>query len=354
MEHPTTTRLVTLAGVGVLGLATSAFSGSPASGAPPAAGPTPPAAVQHSTMSQPEITAKMGKLRADARAARRDPGIKALQGALARELAATQAAKNQKVALALQQALGGLAKPVPVRPTVPKINLVVQSPPLSPGDRILIFGEGFGGSEDGPPTPPEGGSVRLIGYFPPEAHLDLRIVRWAPASILAELPPVSGVPDQEGIHIQVRRSPTWSNQVESSFRATRVFVMLTKADVPVLVCHDADLASNGCNPPYTKHGGGTFSAVHAYTDGECGYDQVRVSLGNGYTLDHTYLDATYSYIGGTISGPMPAPAVGASLAGFPQGASRADLTINWCFDGLGGIDYGLIVYAIGPKGLPYR
>jgi hypothetical protein len=305
-------------------------------------------------MSRSEIAGKMAKIRAEAGAVRRDPGLKALQSQLDQTFAGQQAAKNQKVALALQQALGGLVVAKPVRPTVPKINLVVQSPPLSPGDRILIFGEGFGGSEEGPPTPPEGGSVRLIGYFPPEAHLTLKIVRWAPVYILAELPPVSGVPDQEGIHIQVRCSPTWSNQVESSFRATRVYAMLTKADVAVLVCHDADLASNACNSPYSKHGGGTFSALHAYTDGECGYDQVRVSLGHGYTLDHTYLDATYSYIGGTISGPMPAPAVGASLAGFPQGASRADLTINWCFDGMGGIDYGLIVYAIGPKGLPYR
>ena len=223
---------------------------------------------------------------------------------------------------------------------------MVQTPPLSPGDQILILGEGFGGSEDGPPTPPVGSLVRLNGYFP-GGHLTLEVLRWAPVYILARVAPISGYPDQGIVTIQVMCGQFGSNQVDSSFEATREVRAVRREDYQVLVCHDADLEENFCNLNFPNTGG--FEGHHNYTDGECGHDQVRVVLGHHFVLQGAYLAANPAHL--TSQEP---PAVSASFSGLQPGAARSGIRIDWCYDGLGGIDYLFSVYAVGPAGLDYK
>ncbi|HVN77061.1 MAG TPA: hypothetical protein VMT19_12140 [Thermoanaerobaculaceae bacterium] len=295
------------------------------------------------------VAAALARLRAEGTRPTGDPGLAAVRAELERDTAEALAAQNRQVAAALERVQARLQNPRGPVPA-PAITGVVQSPPLSPGEQILILGEGFGGPDDGSVTPPPGGVARLNGYFA-GGHLQLEIVRWAPAYVLARVPIVTHVPDQGLVTVQVVVGTSASNQVDSAFEAARGVVLVRREDTQVMACHGADLAANFCNPGFGRHTSASFGAYHAYTDGECGRDELRVALTHQFTLHRAYLDAVPGYQASGSAGP---PAFAASLGGFQPGAAAADISVEWCYDGIGGLDYGLALYAVGPAGFFYR
>jgi hypothetical protein len=273
----------------------------------------------------------------------------------------------------------GVARPTPDPCTTPQIKAVDATPPLDPGDHVVIQGCGFGKS-----APNEKIELRLVGDFgvpghpgPPNIPLD---VSWSVGwKIVAQMPPpgdprVKGVQDDPVAKLQVfRKDGKFSNWFQVGFRANRVVSKLGPYDV-TFNCKSTSL--DNCTLA-TSHpladtqffGGATVAARHLANNPPCGSgdpecveeldtgregsDVIAVSLKNGWTLAGYAWWWRYEIIEkwGLVEFPF----------GFPEGSSSASLSMKWEADynccppkKHGGVSYRVDLWAIGPENVPYK
>ncbi|HKY59858.1 MAG TPA: hypothetical protein VJP59_02505, partial [Gemmatimonadota bacterium] len=244
-----------------------------------------------------------------------------------------------------------------------EVQAVQASPPLDPGEWVLVQGCGLG-------TQP--GKLRLAGDFP-GGHLDLDIKSWAATQVSAQLPLVTGVGDMPAARLQLlRKDGKFSNLLDvGGFRATREVRLIHPTDV-IVTCGASwgtDDCTLGQSHPLSESqffGGASFAAKHGVQTApkDCDdsalhclgrwweeADLAAVHLANGWTL------AGYAWWWNPLAGwsYVNAP------SGFQMGSSSATIAMNW---GLGlnagkgptqsEVRYRVDLYAVGPKGVPYK
>jgi hypothetical protein len=155
--------------------------------------------------------------------------------------------------------------PTPDPCTMPKITEISANLPLDAGETIIVNGCGFGLKH------PQS-ELRLIGNFPPDQHLKLRILGWSGFAITALVKEDTGVRDDPSARLQVvTREAKLSNTWPAPFYAARDVVKLASADVTVQ-----------CHPYGTCAGNGaTFGGGSQHYTKEA-VDSVSAILQNGY------------------------------------------------------------------------
>lgn len=248
-----------------------------------------------------------------------------------------------------------------------EISAVQSTPPLEPGEKLHIVGCGFG-----PHTVPYPGTVVLVGDGFPGGKLTLDVEGWFPTGILAKVPMIGGVPDIPTAKLQVVRSGQFSNQVDvGGFRATREVKRLLPEDVQIscgLAHPGDDAACAKAKPPIESSffAGATFGAKRSRsiprkddcekTEGlgaehfEERTDTFTASLANGWTLaayawwwdaaHYSWVLAPTGYAPNATSATLTMKTgIYANECGGPYNASA------W---------YRVDLYAVGPKGIPYK
>lgn len=270
--------------------------------------------------------------------------------------------------------------PAPMGPPDPcvggplEIKEVLLSPPLDPGEKIQAAGCGFGPHTDPPP-----GDIFLFGDFP-GGRLKLTVEGWFPTGIIAKVPMVTGVYDMPNAWLQVVRGGQFSNRVDvGGFRATRDVKQLRASDIEVtcdLVAtpylNPAQLAE--CNGATTPPPGEaqflaatTIGAKHAY-----GFTSTGGYQCNDYEYSDRVIEGIDTYTvkrlinGWTIlyyawwwrhedDGYAVAP------QGFSAGSPSSTIKMKWglsvnpCSGPMDSdVRYRVDLFAVGPKGIPYR
>lgn len=244
-----------------------------------------------------------------------------------------------------------------------EVSGVQASPPLDPGEWVLVQGCGLGTSP---------GKVRVAGDFS-GGYLDLEIKYWGSTQVSAQLPLVTGVGDMPAARLQlVRQDGKFSGLLDvGGFRATREVRRIHPTDV-IVTCGStfgSDDCTLGQSHPLSESeffAGASFAAKHGVQtapkdcDDSALYclgqwwektDLASVQLANGWTL------AGYAWWWNPLSGWNYVQ----SPAGFQTGSSSATIAMNW---GLGlnagqgptksDVRYRVDLYAVGPKGVPYK
>jgi hypothetical protein len=247
-----------------------------------------------------------------------------------------------------------------------ELKAIQATPPLDPGEWVIVTGCGFG------PYPP-GGQLRLSGDFP-GGHLKLKIQGWTTTQIGAELPLVTGVPDMPSAKLQVvRNDGKFSNWLDvGGFRATKEVRLIHPTDVAITCGHPSSSDDSHCamakSHPLSESnffGGATFaskwsqsvapkddcSALDKLGNAELSYtDLAAVNLHNGWVLAGYawwWTHGGYSYV-------LPPE-------GFAANSSSSTIRMKWGLwvEECGGpyqsnVRYRVDLYAVGPKGVPYK
>jgi hypothetical protein len=252
-----------------------------------------------------------------------------------------------------------------------EITEIQLSPPLDPGEKIHAAGCGFGPHTDPPP-----GDIFLFGDFP-GGRLKLTVEGWFPTGIIAKVPMVTGVYDMPNAWLQVVRGGQFSNRMDvGGFRATRDVKQLRASDIEVTcdrgtkgTFHNLAECNGATSPPPGEaqfFAATTIGAKHAYWE----------TSGFGYTCDDGTSDLVLEGIdtytakslinGWTIlyyawwwryedNGYAMAP------QGFSAGSRSTTIKMKWglsinpCSGPMDSdVRYRVDLYAIGPKGIPYR
>lgn len=250
------------------------------------------------------------------------------------------------------------------KPEAPlEVEGVQATPPLDPGEWVLVQGCGLGTSP---------GKLRLTGDFP-GGYQDLDIKHWAPTQVSAQLPMVAGVGDMPAARLQlVRQDGKFSNLLDvGGFRATREVKRIHPNDV-IVTCgaswpgDDAECIMAKSHPLSESQffGGATFAAKHGdHVEATCESaldklgrakehtDAAAVSLANGWVL------AGYAWWWNPLTGNVYV----LPPSGFNVNASSASVSMQWganvnkC---LGPQDsqvrYRVDLYGVGPKGVSYK
>ena len=250
-----------------------------------------------------------------------------------------------------------------------EIETVEASPPIEPGETIVVHGCGFGYN---PPT----GTVRLLGDFP-GGTLEIPHSSWNSRVVVARVPPdLSGVPDVPDVKLQIirhdgRPSP-WFEL--GDFRAAREPRILHPSDVAV-TCglpgpdDDAECTLAQSHPLSESefYGGATFAGRHTRvvtpredctaTETIAGNirieasDTATVNLRNGWVLTGFGWGWHRLEGNGWVEEPL----------GVTAGASQATVTVPWALhtvDCAGPyrsvVRYRVELWAEGPRGVPYE
>lgn len=251
-----------------------------------------------------------------------------------------------------------------------EIKAIQTTPPLEPGEKVLVDGCGFGY-----PTDPAPAEVFLFGDGFPGGRLKLDLEGTLPMGILARVPMRQGVPDIKTAKLQVVRGSKFSNQMDvGEFHATRAVRRILPKDISVTcynISNQAECEVASRYPPGESSFfmGATIGAKHSQSAAAmaCGEDSdsalallgsgweehvesFGVNLKNGWTLSH--YNWWWSDQG---KGYAYAP------SGFAQGANSATLTMKWgistnyCVGPKNSsVRYRVDLYAIGPKGISYN
>lgn len=241
-----------------------------------------------------------------------------LAAPLQRAHAAALLKKNEKI-----RSLA--AKLVPSRTSgacgATKIDAISASPPIEPGEEIILNGC-F-----------PAGELRLVGQFP-SGHVKLDILTWFPHAINARVPAsLTGVVDHAATLQVVTQDSTLSNALPIRFKAHREIVQL------------GHVLSFSCAQPYV--GCMTFDekqiAEHKASDMVAlGVDTISAALVNGWTLAGMWW--------GWWDKGSPGKAL-AQSSGFVNGAATATVKMHWAAWGTGAVEYEVALYGIGPAGV---
>lgn len=224
--------------------------------------------------------------------------------------------------------------------TAPKITAVSASPPVEPGEEIILNGCGFGGSHPS-------NDLRLVGGFP-TGFVKLQVLKWHNHAVQAKVPALTGVKDDAAAKLQlVTKDLQLSNTIPMPFRAARDVVELGAGDVQV----QCKLENKYVKCPSSDKV--TLSAFHGWpqlstpaTVHVASADMATIALKNSYVL------AGYAWWWYGLNGVVDFP------AGFVEGASSAQVKMNfsyWVSQKQKGIaSYGVRMYAVGPIGVPHR
>lgn len=246
-----------------------------------------------------------------------------------------------------------------------ELKAITTAPPLEPGEFVTLEGCGFGHSVPA-------SEVRLVGDFAPgTGFIKLHVIAWVAHKILAQVPMVTGVFDQPAAKIQVFRSDgKFSNWMDVGFKATQQVVLLRPSDASVVCAvsrfqQECTLASSHPLSEAQFFSGATFAAKHARGTMavDCdeiknaldsthyeGADTANVSLKNGWVL------AGLAWWWGSEGDGYVLPPVG-----FAQQVTSATISMKWgtYVSYCGGprnstASYRVDLYAVGPKGIPYK
>ena len=258
--------------------------------------------------------------------------------------------------------------PTPDPCTSPQIKSAEVSPPVDPGDLVVVIGCGFGKKEPG-------SELRLIGDFPAPIKLD--VVSWTGWKIVASTPPpghpsVKGLKDDKNAKLQVhRKDGKFSNWFNVGFRAARQVVQLRPFDVtPQCVQSTLDTCTLATSHPLSEtqlYGGATFAArhdgysLHAPIGDECegsvaelgvtrdGADSVVFQLANNF--EFAGFAWYWWYANDSGHGVVFTPTVPAT--GVTSGKASADWrAINKiCTQKRGGVKLRMDLWVIGPQGV---
>jgi hypothetical protein len=241
-----------------------------------------------------------------------------------------------------------------------ELKAIQATPPLDPGELVQLEGCGFG------PYPP-GGEVRLVGDFP-GGYLKLHISGWGPTSLLMSVPMVTGVPDMPAAKLQVvRHDGKFSNWLDvGGFRATKEVRLIHPNDVVITCWLQPAPCGFAKSHPLSEagfFGGATFASKRIKTvdPDTCG-DTALAQLGEEHTdlaavnLYNAWVLAGYAWgWDGTGNAWVKAP------EGFAANSSSATIKMTWGLqtdpcDGphQSNLRYRVDLYAVGPKGVPYK
>lgn len=251
-----------------------------------------------------------------------------------------------------------------------EIKAIQTTPPLDAGEKVLVEGCGFGY-----PTDPAPAAVFLFGDGFPGGRLKLDLEGTLPMGILARVPMTQGVPDMENVKLQVVRGGQVSKQFDvGDFSGTRDVKMLTPRDVEVSCWSAREQAKcmGASDPPsgealYFAHT--TFAAKHGL--GAAANDpSVDCSLANTIQFDK-FQDETDTYTVKTLNNGWVLAYYqwswkyeddGFAIApqGFAADSKSSTIKMKWglhanaCGPQDSDVSYRVYLYAIGPKGIPYR
>ena len=250
------------------------------------------------------------------------------------------------------------------KPEAPlEVAAVQATPPLDPGEWVLIQGCGLGTSP---------GKLRVAGDFP-GGYLNLEIKYWASTQVSAQLPLVTGVGDMPAARLQlVRQDGTFSGLLDvGGFRATREVKRIHPTDV-IITCgsgwgnHDCALGQSHPLSESQFFAGASFAAKHGVETAPKDCDDTALHC-LGQWLEKTDLAAVYLANGWTLAGfawwwnPLAGWNYVHAPSGFQTGSSSATVAMNWGVGvnaGMGPIKsevrYRVDLYAVGPKGVPYK
>lgn len=240
------------------------------------------------------------------------------------------------------------------------------TPPVDPGEYVVLDGCGFG-------ILATGAEARLVGDFP-GGYLKLNISSWSPTRIIAILPMVTGVGDMPAARLQVIHSSSrFSNMLDvGGFRATREVRLIHPIDVAITCGHPTSSDDSNCtlakSHPLSESnffGGATFASKWSQSTTpkeDCdatdmlggsywGYtDLAAVNLHNGWVMAGYAWWWTYGGAGYVLP-----------PEGFSVNSSSSTIRMNW---GLlvqrctgpyqSNLRYRVDLYAVGPKGVPYK
>ncbi len=258
-----------------------------------------------------------------------------------------------------------------------EVESIQATPPLDPGEWVLLEGCGLGTSP---------GELRLVGDFP-GGHVKLQVNYWSSRHISAELPLVTGVGDMPAAKLQVKRHDgKLSGWVDvGGFRATREVKRIHPTDVAVTCTPKQGYTEGDCtlaqSHPLSESqffGGASFAARHVgktyhnfqsveecndYANSESGTSLVKlginrdgsdvavVNLANGWTLAGYAWWWDHPAGSGYVQQPT----------GFNVNASSANVNMAWgvflneCYGPKRSeVRYRVDLYAVGPRGVPYK
>lgn len=246
-----------------------------------------------------------------------------------------QLKKSRVVARATKTGLGAqIVSPTPDPCQSPKIELVAAEPPLEPGDTVYLNGCGFGAKNTN-------SRLMLVGNDFYSGFLDLQIDKWLGYYIEATVPAVSNVKDMPGAKLQIRTGDfKLSSSTPMAFKAARDVVKLNRHAVQ-LSCAPGAGAGSKC-PGHFSY---TFGALHDSGDKVyyIGTDSAKVKLINNYVLAG-YWWTWDSYSIGFVNFPD----------GVTPGISDLNILMSFVTVWPGAVDYGVDLWAEGPKGVKYH
>lgn len=229
----------------------------------------------------------------------------------------------------------------------PTIKSVVYTPPLEPGESLIVSGCGFG-------DPAARAGVRklnLKGAFPAAGTaVPLQILTWSETAVMAKVPMVKGVKDQNA-WLQIESEPNTSNQIPVSFRATRVIRGLYYIEKVIGLTADPKAWGNKCSLTHS-------SCIHVNPGNTTasGVDALSITLGNGWVIERQafyhgtaafeFIDWAYYMV--TLDEKDPV----FDASKFVRGAPTGVLRISWT---TGPADWSAFhgsIYVKGPRCVP--
>ncbi len=262
--------------------------------------------------------------------------------------------------------------PAPTKPpydpcgTTFDLKSINATPPLDPGEKIVVEGCGFGEHTI------EHGDLVLVGDGLPSGRLALTVSGWFPTWIAASVPMISGVRDLPSVRLPVvLRGGRVSNWLDvGGFKAAREDRQILRNDLHVTCgasspADDKECLAFGGNPAESKFfSGASLATKRARTTprrDDCDAadrldtnvqektDSAAVTLLNGWVL------AGYNWWWGGDDGWVLAP------SGYVANATSATIsmkTATWV-NGCGGpydaiVRYRVDLFAVGPRGVPCK
>lgn len=222
---------------------------------------------------------------------------------------------------------------------------------VTPGSTILLLGSNFGSSQ---------GKVILAGQF---GTREMKIVEWHPKGIGCRVPDdIQGVPDHTTNMTVQTQGGVKSGAFPVGFVALKEVKLLVAGDLKTFACA-ASAFINTCNWTVKVTGGNTAtnepwtgcvwkrSLCGWHQDGgglaglPAGTDTYEIKLANGWSLyDRSSL----------VSGSLYSAHLADDPTGFVAGSNYWKFSIKWWMNKYLWTTYTMDVFAVGPKGVPYK
>ena len=230
--------------------------------------------------------------------------------------------------------------PVRFDPTPPVITSVFPFSVIKPNGGVIIQGRNFGDH-------PGQFLLKATGFT--GGSVSLGSLQWNDSVVAGVIPNIFGVQDQPASLQIVTAEGRFSNEWPCHFTAAR--------EVRILPGNIFNIAIGGSDPynsedlgdestGYTLriwHHGDVTPVANIFSGGD-GTDSAICELKNGWVYYGYQWTADTSGINGSPFGPLPEPV----------NESRIQLAVSWFHDSFSAAQYGLVITAVGPVGVPFQ